>query len=170
VGPLCAELPQGSDPGGPLLLVDEPAHVALTWIPVVTWFEAATRASGLDEELDAAAGLTILAPVDDAFALEFSEQSRDDLLLKRQDELRDLLLAHVIVGQYSLADLPAAGELETLAGDRRRFEESDDGLTRFDGIAETLCGDYQVANARIHIIDVVLGELPEHEPGGVDEH
>jgi uncharacterized surface protein with fasciclin (FAS1) repeats len=170
VGPLCAELPQGSDPGGPLLLVDEPAHVALTWIPVVTWFEAATRASGLDEELDAAAGLTILAPVDDAFAFEFSEQSRDDLLLQRQDELRDLLEAHLIDGQHSIADLIAAGELETLAGDRRRFAGSDDGLLSVDDHAGTLCADYEVANARIHVIDGILGELPEHEPGGVDEH
>lgn len=34
-------------------------------------------------------------------------------------------------------------------------------MARLDGRAETLCADYQVANAKFHVIDGVLGELPE---------
>ena len=30
----------------------------------------------------------------------------------------------------------------------------------FDGKAVTLCGDYRVANGRIHVIDAVLAPLP----------
>ncbi len=34
-------------------------------------------------------------------------------------------------------------------------------MARLDGRAETLCADYRVANAQIHVIDGVLGGLPE---------
>ena len=59
-GPLCDLLPSGDDPGAPALLTDEPADVALQWIPVVTTFEAAVRASGLAGYLRRADGVTIL--------------------------------------------------------------------------------------------------------------
>ena len=56
IGPLCDLLPSGDDPGAPALLKDEPADVALTWIPVVTTFEAAVRATGLAGYLHRAGG------------------------------------------------------------------------------------------------------------------
>jgi hypothetical protein len=64
-GPLCDLLPSGDDPGAPASLTVEPADVALTWIPVLTTFEAAVRASGLAGYLRRADGVTILAPTDD---------------------------------------------------------------------------------------------------------
>jgi uncharacterized surface protein with fasciclin (FAS1) repeats len=36
-----------------------------------------------------------------------------------------------------------------------------DGVTRIADRAEPLCGDYQVANGRIHVIDAVLGNPPD---------
>jgi hypothetical protein len=60
-GPLCQLLPSGDDPGAPRTLTGEPADVALTWIPVVTTFEAAVRASGLKQRLHDAEAITILA-------------------------------------------------------------------------------------------------------------
>ncbi|MGH2921053.1 MAG: fasciclin domain-containing protein, partial [Gaiellaceae bacterium] len=90
-GPLCDLLPAGDDPGAPALLRDKPADVALTWIPVLTTFEAAVRASGLAGELRRADSVTILAPTDDAFAAAFDRQRLDDLLLSQQRELRALL-------------------------------------------------------------------------------
>jgi Fasciclin domain len=95
-GPLCDLLPSGDDPGAPETLTDEPVDVALTWIPVVTTFEAAVRAAGLADDLNRAEGLTILAPTDDAFAAAFDRQTLDNLLLSRQRELRALLEAHII--------------------------------------------------------------------------
>ena len=68
-GPLCDALPAGDDPGGPAQLAGLDAAVALTWIPVLTIFEAGTRAAGLTTELADADGLTIFAPSDDAFLL-----------------------------------------------------------------------------------------------------
>jgi hypothetical protein len=107
-GPLCDLLPSGDDPGAPASLMDEPADVALQWIPVVTTFEAAVRASGLAGYLHQADSITILAPTDDAFAAAFDRQRLDDLLLSRQRELRALLEAHIVDGSLSLAAMREA--------------------------------------------------------------
>jgi uncharacterized surface protein with fasciclin (FAS1) repeats len=154
-GPLCDLLPSGDDPGAPALLRDEPADVALTWIPVLTTFEAAVRASGLARYLRRADGVTILAPTDDAFAAAFDRQTLDDLLLSRKRELRSLLEAHIIDGSRSLAALRDADSVTTLAGDRLAVAPKG-AMARFDNRATTVCADYDVANARIHVIDGVL--------------
>ena len=156
VGPLCNALPSGDDPGAPASLRDETADVALTWIPVVTTFEAAVRASGLAGNLRRADGITILAPTDDAFAAAFDRQTLDDLLLSRQSELRELVEAHIIEESLSLADLRDAGSVTTLAGDELTVAPAG-AMARFGDRATTVCADYDVANARIHVIDRVLG-------------
>jgi uncharacterized surface protein with fasciclin (FAS1) repeats len=154
-GPLCDLLPSGDDPGAPASLTDEPADVALQWIPVLTTFEAAVRASGLADDLRRADGVTILAPTDDAFAAAFDRQTLDDLLLSRQRQLRTLLEAHIIDGSLSLAALRDAGKVTTRAGDTLTVAPAG-AMVRFDDRATTVCADYDVANARIHVIDRVL--------------
>jgi len=154
-GPLCAVLPTGDDPGAPATLRDDPADVALTWIPVVTTFEAAVRASGLGGYLRRADAVTILAPTDDAFAAAFDRQRLDDLLLSRKRELRAILQSHIVEGRLSLAALRDAGRVTTLAGDTLTVARQG-ALARFGDRATTVCADYDVANARIHVIDGVL--------------
>ena len=154
-GPLCDLLPSGDDPGAPADLTDEPADVALQWIPVLTTFEAAVRASGLADDLRRADGVTILAPTDDAFAAAFDRQRLDDLLLSQRRELRTILEAHIVDGSLSLAALRDAGSVTTLGGDRLTVAPAG-AMARFDDRATTICADYDVANARIHVIDAVL--------------
>ena len=154
-GPLCDLLPSGDDPGAPETLTDEPANVALTWIPVVTTFEAAVRASGLADELRRAEAVTILAPTDDAFAAAFDRQTLDDLLLSRHRALRALLEDHIIKGSLSLAALRNARRVTTLAG-RTLTVAPAGAMARFDDRATTVCADYDVANGRIHVIGGVL--------------
>jgi uncharacterized surface protein with fasciclin (FAS1) repeats len=163
-GPLCAELPAGTNPGAPPSLTAMSAAEALTWIPVATDIEAAARAAGLDDDLATAPGITILAPTDDAFRETIDEDTWDALLFFRQDEMADVVEAHVIDGQLSLADLRAAGSVTTRAGDTLEITAADGAMIRIDDEAQTLCGDYRVANARIHVIDAVLGELPPPGP------
>jgi Fasciclin domain len=155
IGPLCDLLPAGDDPGAPASLTDKPADVALQWIPVVTTFEAAVRASGLAGYLHRADGVTILAPTDDAFAAAFDRQRLDDLLLSRRRELRALLEAHIVDGSLSLAALRNAGSVTTLAGDKLTVTPAG-AMARFDDRATTVCADYDVANGRIHVIGGVL--------------
>ena len=154
-GPLCDLLPSGDDPGAPASLTDEPADVALQWIPVLTTFEAAVRASGMADDLRRADGVTILAPTDDAFTAAFDRQRLDDLLLSRPRELRAILEAHIVDGSLSLAALRNAGSVTTLAGDMLTVAPAG-AMARFDDRATTVCADYDVANARIHVIDAVL--------------
>ncbi|MGH2970432.1 MAG: fasciclin domain-containing protein [Solirubrobacteraceae bacterium] len=162
-GPLCDLLPAGTDPGAPASLTGEPADVALQWIPVLTTFEAALRASGLAADLRRMDGVTILAPTDDAFMATFSRETLDELLLSRRRELRALLEAHMIDGARSLAELRDAGSVTTLSGNDFTVTPAAT-MARFDGRAETVCADYEVSNARIHVVDGVLGALPEPAP------
>ena len=60
----------------------------------------------------------------------------------------------------SLAELLEAGSVTTLSGETLRIAPAG-GMARLDDRAQTVCADYRVANARIHVIDGVLGELPE---------
>ena len=154
-GPLCAALPSGDDPGAPASLTGDPADEALQWIPVITTFEAAVRATGLDRELHSSDGVTILAPSDDAFTAAFDRRRLDDLLLSRRRELRTLLEAHLVDGVVTLDGMLDAGSVTTLDG--REHEVAERGR---DGAAgrprHHVCADYRVANARIHVIDRVL--------------
>jgi len=154
-GPLCDLLPSGDDPGAPASLTDMPADAALQWIPVLTTFEAAVRASGLAADLRTTEAVTILAPTDDAFAVAFDRQTLDDLLLSRHRELRALLEAHIVDGSLSLAALLEAGSVTTLAGDTLTVTRAG-AMARFGDRAETVCADYDVANGRIHVIGGVL--------------
>ncbi|GAB3842425.1 hypothetical protein GCM10029963_15440 [Micromonospora andamanensis] len=156
-GPLCDLLPAGSEPGNPASLADQPADQALQWIPVLTTFEAAVRATGLAEELTRE--VTILAPTDDAFAGKFSRTNLDELLLRDTDELRELLRDHLVAGALPVADLVAAGTVTTVAGTSLTVTGVGQGA-RLDEQAETVCADYRAAGVRIHVINEVLGDLP----------
>ncbi|MEU8421093.1 fasciclin domain-containing protein [Micromonospora sp. NPDC048835] len=156
-GPLCAALPTGTEPGNPSFLAGQPVEAALRWIPTLTTFEAALRASGVRTDLPA--GVTVLAPSDDAFAATFSEDNWDDLMTHHTDQLRTLLKAHLITGTHPIGDLTTAGTATTLDGVTVTVTRT--GPTaRLGDRADTVCADYQATNARIHIINAVLGPLP----------
>ena len=148
-GPLCAALPTGDDPGAPQTLVEKPPAEALTWIPVITTFEAAVRRSGLELR-----DVTILAPSDDAFTAAYDRRRLDEILLSR-DRSRTLVEQHVAEGVHSLEDLLDDGDLTTLAGDTLEVTEAE-AMARLGGRATTVCADYAAAGARIHVIDGVL--------------
>ncbi|WP_433528691.1 fasciclin domain-containing protein [Micromonospora sp. CA-263727] len=168
-GPLCDQLPAGDEPGNPTSLASQPADQALQWIPVLTTFEAAVRATGLATELTGTAGVTILAPTDDAFAAKFSRTNLDELLLKETDTLRGLLRDHVVTGSLPVAELITSGTVTTLAGTRLTVTGSGRSA-RVDDRADTVCADYQVSNARIHVINQVLGSLPTTAGDEEDDH
>jgi Fasciclin domain len=163
-GPLCDLLPTGAGPGGLETLTNESADEALKWMPVLSIFEAGARASGLAAELGEAEGLTILAPTDEAFVTTFSEDELDDLLISRRRALRGLLRGHMIEGRLSIAQMLDERRVTTLAGNTIDITPRGD-MARLGDQAETVCANYRVANARIHIIDGLLGELPAFDGG-----
>jgi uncharacterized surface protein with fasciclin (FAS1) repeats len=156
---LCPFLPSGTDPGSPQDLVDETADAAIAAIPVLTVFASAVQATGMDDRLRKASGITILAPTDDAFLTDLTEEELDELILRRHDDLEALLEEHVIRRRRSLAQLVRARSAATLAGDVATFA-SPDGSVRISDDAEVTCSDINAANGTIHIIDSVLGREP----------
>ncbi|MFG3556599.1 fasciclin domain-containing protein [Micromonospora sp. NPDC047557] len=163
-GPLCAALPNGTDPGNPTFLAGHPVDEALRWIPTLTTFEAALRTSGVLTDLPAGTAVTVLAPTDDAFAATFSEDNWDDLMTHHTDQLRTLLKAHLSTGAHPIGDLATAGSTTTLDGATITVTRTG-ATTRLADRADTVCADYQATNARIHIINAVLGPLPATADG-----
>ncbi|MFJ6164402.1 fasciclin domain-containing protein [Micromonospora orduensis] len=158
-GPLCAALPTGTDPGNPTFLAGQPVAEALRWIPTLTTFEAALRTSGVLDDIPTGTAVTVLAPTDDAFAATFSEDNWDDLMTHHTDQLRTLLKAHLSTGAHPIGDLATTGSTTTLDGATITVTRTGP-TTRLADRADTVCADYQATNARIHIINAVLGPLP----------
>lgn len=159
---LCPFLPSGSDPGSPQDIADETADAVVKQIPVLSVFASAVRAAGLDASLRTASGLTILAPIDDAFTIDVTEDELDALLLRRHGALRKLLRAHLVPHRYSLATLIDAGSATPLAGNTMRVAAAAGGV-RIDDDANVVCADLNTSNATFHIIDSVLGRDPAPE-------
>src|SRR5688572_15951888 len=159
---LCPFLPSGSDPGSPQDIADETADAVVKQIPVLSVFASAVRAAGLDASLRTASGLTILAPIDDAFTVDVTEDELDALLLRRHGALRKLLRAHLVPQRHSLATLIDAGSATPLAGNTMRVAAAAGGA-RIDDDANVVCVDLNASNATFHIIDSVLGRGPAPE-------
>ncbi len=156
---LCPFLPSGTDPGSPADLVDKTADTAISAIPVLTVFGSAVQQTGMDERLRNASEVTVLAPTDDAFLTDLSEEELDELILRRHGDLEALLEMHVIPSRRSLAQLVRTRSVPTLAGGVATFA-SPDGSVRISDDAQVTCSDLNAANGTIHIIDSVLGRKP----------
>ena len=77
---------------------------------------AALTAAGLDGELAGSAGVTVLAPTDEAFAA-LPDGLLDDLLLPaNQAELESLLRYHVVDGSANIGPALVAGDTQTADG------------------------------------------------------
>lgn len=155
-GELCPSVLAADDELANRRLLDERVDAAVADVPVLTALAAALQASGLDLILRQSRGVTILAPLDDAFATDVPEKELDALLLRRQGDLRTLLERHVVEGRYSLDELVEARRVRTLAGRRVGFRTRG-GEVRVAGEATVVCADLEVANATIHVVDDVLG-------------
>ncbi|MEU8300545.1 fasciclin domain-containing protein [Micromonospora sp. NPDC048909] len=162
-GPLCAALPTGTEPGNPTFLAGQPVDDALRWIPTITTFEAAMRASGLLTDLDRD-GITVLAPTDDAFAAKFNDDTWDTLMTRDHEKLRTLLKAHLITGTHTVDELVAAGTATTVDGTSLTVTRTG-ASARFADKADAVCADYQATGARIHLVNAVLGPLPTTADG-----
>ena len=160
---LCPFLPSGTDPGSPQDLAEKDADAAIDTIPVLTTFAAAMHASGFDAILRKTNGVTILAPTDDAFAADISEDELEQLLISRHGALRELLESHVIQKRRPLGSLVEAGRATAISGDGVTFAASGQTV-RISDDANVTCSDLGAANATINVIDSVLGYIQLTEP------
>ncbi|WP_374456858.1 fasciclin domain-containing protein [Nocardioides sp.] len=148
-GPACAQVPtegEGSVEG----MADDPVATAASNNPLLKTLVAAVTQAGLVDTLNSAQDITVFAPTDEAFA----KIPKKDLnaLLKDKKALTTVLTHHVVPGRLTPEDV--AGEHETLAKDMITVEGSGEEFTA-EG-ANVVCGNVQVANANVYLIDSVM--------------
>ena len=148
-GPACADVPTSGE-GSVEGMADDPVATAASNNPLLKTLVAAVTAANLGDTLNSAEDITVFAPTDEAFA----KIPKKDLnaLLADKKALTTVLTHHVVPGRLTPADV--AGEHETLAKDMITVEGSGEDFTA-EGAA-VVCGNVQVANANVYLIDSVM--------------
>ena len=113
---------------------------------------AAAQAAGLVETLQAAGPYTVFAPTDEAFA-KLPDGTIENLLAN-PDQLRQVLLYHVVPGRVMAADVVNLSSATTAQG-------SDISIRLADGSvminnATVTATDIETSNGVIHVIDTVI--------------
>ncbi|SFC42441.1 fasciclin domain-containing protein [Streptomyces aidingensis] len=152
-GPACSAVPEdgaGSFDG----MAQDPVATAASHNPVLSTLVTAVTEAGLADTLNAAEGLTVFAPVDEAFAAVPEEDL--NAVLADRELLTGVLTYHVVgerLGPEELAE--GSGTLETLQGGTLTVSGSGEDLT-VNEEAAVVCGNVQTANATVYLIDTVL--------------
>jgi len=120
---------------------------------------AAAKAADLVGALKGDGPLTVFAPTDEAFAA-LPAGTLDSLLLpENQDQLKAILLYHVVPGKVMSGDLSGTMNVATLQGQKVEIVASGSGVT-VNG-ANVVAADVAASNGVIHVIDAVI--LPKAE-------
>jgi len=152
-GPACDAIPKdgkGSFNG----MVTDPVATAASNNPLLSTLVTAVGAvPGLADTLNAAPGLTVFAPTNDAFG-KIPEKDLTKVLAD-QATLTAILSHHVVGEQLGPDQL--AGEHQTLNGDTITIEgDADSGFTVDGAAANVICGNIPTKNATVYVIDSVL--------------
>lgn len=118
-----------------------------------TLLAAATEA-GLAPALSNDGPFTVFAPTDDAFGALPAGTVETLLQPGNRDRLATILKFHVVSGRVGSDALADGATLETLAGPRMTFTESEQGFT-VEG-ARILTTDIEASNGIVHVIDRVI--------------
>jgi uncharacterized surface protein with fasciclin (FAS1) repeats len=150
-GPACDAVPATGD-GSFDGMSTAPVASAASANPLLSTLVTAVTKAGLVDTLNSADGITVFAPVNDAFAAIPPKTLK--AVLKDKETLTAILTHHVVAGQLSPDQL--AGEHETLAGDMLTVKGSGEDFMIGGENATVLCGNVPTANATVYIIDTVL--------------
>lgn len=118
----------------------------------------AVKAAGLVDALKGEGPLTVFAPTDEAFAKLPAGTVESLLKPENVDQLKAVLLYHVVPGAIMAADVTDGAKPETLQGATVTAAVGD-GVT-ING-ARVVSADVAASNGVIHVIDTVL--LPPTE-------
>ena len=150
-GPACDQVPADGD-GSFDGMSTAPVASAASANPLLSTLVTAVTKAGLVDTLNSADGITVFAPVNDAFAAIPPKTLK--AVLEDKATLTKILTHHVVAGQLSPDQL--AGEHETLAGDMLTVKGSGEDFQVGAENAMVLCGNVPTANATVYIIDTVL--------------
>ncbi|MGW3292541.1 fasciclin domain-containing protein [Streptomyces xiamenensis] len=150
-GAACAATP-ADGPGSFDGMALDPVATAASNNEALTTLVSAVDAAGLVDTLNDADGITVFAPVNDAFAAIPEEDL--NAVLADQDMLTGILTYHVVGERLSPEQLED-GSFETLQGGTVTTTGSGESFTVNDEAA-VVCGNVQTANATVYLIDTVL--------------
>ncbi len=115
---------------------------------------AAVQAAGLVDALKGEGPLTVFAPTDDAFAM-LPEGTVENLLKPENlEQLKSILLYHVVGGKLMASDVTSMSAAESLEGSEIAFKV--DMGNAYANDAKIIITDIETSNGIIHVIDSVL--------------
>jgi uncharacterized surface protein with fasciclin (FAS1) repeats len=113
---------------------------------------AAAQASGLASILADGGPYTVFAPTDEAF--KKLPAGTVDTLLKNPDQLREVLLYHVVPGKVLAADVVSLDSAKTAQGSDVAIQVANGGVMVNN--ASVIATDIEASNGVIHVIDTVI--------------
>jgi transforming growth factor-beta-induced protein len=118
--------------------------------------------AGLTDVLNGQGAITFFAPSDAAINLWNSNSAQYVDLVKpeNRNQLRALLLGHVVEGRISLAQALETGSAQTRAGNYLYLHRDKDG-NPMTSDAHIIKADIEAGNGIIHILDEVLVSRPD---------
>jgi uncharacterized surface protein with fasciclin (FAS1) repeats len=150
-GPGCASVPM-SGAGSFTGMATAPVATAASANPLLSTLVTAVKQAGLVDTLNSAAGITVFAPDNAAFAK--IPASTLKTVLADKPELTKILTYHVVAGRVTPAELATGKTLKTLEGGTVTPAMMGSSYT-VNG-ASVVCGNVQTANATVYIIGSVL--------------
>jgi len=120
-----------------------------------TALAAALTAADLIDTLKGEGPFTVFAPTDDAFA-KLPEGTVASLLLPENlEQLKSILLYHVVPGKVMAADVVKLTSADTVQGDPISIKV-ENGKVYLNDTVEVIITDVEASNGVIHVIDAVL--------------
>lgn len=114
-------------------------------------FVIAVQAAGLADNLDNDGPFTVFAPTDEAFTAFQAMAAEED----PEATLTDILLYHVINGNYNASEVAERDFLPTLGGERVEFNV-EDGQIVLNDRANFIETEVEASNGVVYVIDTVL--------------
>jgi uncharacterized surface protein with fasciclin (FAS1) repeats len=150
-GAACSTVP-ATGPGSLDALAQDPVATAASNTPELSTLVTAVTKANLANTLNSAQGITVFAPVNDAFAA-LPKATLDKALGDPDGLLTTVLTYHVVPGQLTPDQL--AGTHKTLQGDTLQVTGSGQDF-KINGNSGVVCGNIKTANATVYLIDQVL--------------
>ena len=119
----------------------------------LTTLVAAVQAAKLDGALSGPGPFTVFAPTDDAFK-KLPNGTVASLLKDPEGQLKQILLYHVVSGQYMASDVVKVTTVKTLQGGNLTINVTKDAV--YVNNAKVVVTDIKTDNGVIHVIDAVL--------------
>jgi transforming growth factor-beta-induced protein len=120
-----------------------------------TTLAAALGTADLVDTLKGEGPFTVFAPTDDAFA-KLPEGTVESLLLPENlEQLKSILLYHVVSGKVMASDVVTLTSADTVSGEAVSIKV-EDGKVYLNDTVEVIITDVEASNGVIHVIDSVL--------------